>query len=332
MLKKIKKVVLPIIILIALVVAVIAYWRHNILFPSTDDAYVKAHVLSIAPQISGNTQTVLVTNHQFVSAGQMLFTIDDTATTIALQKAQANLDDTKQQIQADTMAVQSAKAIVAQRKAELIDATADAYRTTTLAKEQYESKSARDMAIKDLHVAQAAYHAAQAQLEQAQQTRGTIGKKNAKLRAAQTAVANAKLNLSYTKVVAPAAGYIANFDLRPGDTVTAYQPVFSLIESHTLWLEANFKETQLARIRVGDPATIELDMYPGKTFHGTVASISDGSGASFSLLPPENATGNWVKVTQRFPVKIMLRQQEQAFPLRLGASATVTVDTSHDKP
>ena len=119
--------------------------------------------------------------------------------------------------------------------------------------------------------------------------------------------------------------------LRPGATVQAGQPLFAIIEANRWWVDANFKETDLARIKVGQPATVRLDMYPDTTFDGTVESISAGSGASFSVLPPENASGNWVKVTQRFPVRIALTNPPADKPLRVGASAWVTIDTTQDK-
>lgn len=328
MLAKIGKTLLPLFILALLVAGGVEYWHYNRNYPSTDDAYVKAHVINIAPQVDGNVLDVKVQNHQYVEKGQLLFTIDNKAYQIELAKAQAQLDATKNQIAAADMAVDSARAIVQEKQAELADTRADTQRILALVHQNYESKSAGDLANKNLHVAQAALLAAQAQLKQAEQNRGELGENNSQLRAAQTAISAAQLNVGYTEVFAPTSGYIANFDLQAGDKVNAYQPIFAIIEDNSWWVDANFKETQLARISAGQNVKITMDMYPGKIFNGKVASISDGSGASFSLLPPENASGNWVKVTQRFPVKIILSSEDQKFPYRLDASATATVDTT----
>jgi membrane fusion protein (multidrug efflux system) len=152
---------------------------------------------------------------------------------------------------------------------------------------------------------------------------------NANLAAAQSALEQAELNLSFTHVTAPASGNLINFTLRVGNSLSAGNTgiLFSIIEDQVWWVDANYKETQLERIRPGQKAIITLDLYPNKKFNGKVMAISDGSGSAFSLLPPENATGNWIKVTQRFPVKIMIDDLDPQYPLRLGASATVSVKT-----
>ena len=185
-----------------------------------------------------------------------------------------------------------------------------------------------DEAIEQLSVAKASLAASKSQLAQSQQELGKTGSANANIRAATTALAQAKLNLSYTNITAPQSGYIANFNLRTGDSVTAYNPIFALVENRIFWISANFKETQLTNIKPGQSATIVIDMYPDHVFKGRVESIGRGSGSSFSLLPSEDATGNWVKVTQRFPVRISIIYDSANFPLRLGASCTVTVDAS----
>jgi membrane fusion protein (multidrug efflux system) len=129
-------------------------------------------------------------------------------------------------------------------------------------------------------------------------------------------------------VYAPANGRVSEIEIRPGTVVTKDIPLFALVENRGWWVEANFKETDLVRIRPGQPATIAMDMYPGKTFQGTVSQLSPASGIAFSLLPPENATGNWVKITQRFPVKVTIKAPPDDRPLRIGASSTVTIDTT----
>ena len=325
---KLLKTLVPLLILAGLITAGYFYWQHTRLYPSTDDAYVQADTINIAPRVTGKVVHVFVQDNEFVHQGQPLFDVDPTSYQIAVAQAQAQLDETIQQIKAASMAIESAQTIVTQRQAELADTLSDTQRVLIMAKKHYYSQAQQDLAIKNLRVAKAALATANSQLAEAIQTRGDPGPTNAQLRAAEAALAQTKLDLHNTHIVAPADGYIANFDLRTGAVATAYHPLFALIEDQRWWVQANFKETQLQRIAPGQQATIANDMYPHQIFRGMVHSISDGSGSSFSLLPPENASGNWVKVTQRFPVKVIITTRYAKYPLRLGASCTVTVNTT----
>ncbi len=325
---KIIKIFIPVVIIAILLVGGYFYWQHQKFYPSTDDAYVQAHIVNIAPRIDGKIEAVYVQDHQHVKQGQPLFDIDPTPYKIALAKAQAAFGTAVLQYKAGNMAIKSAEYQVAEDNAQLVDTQSETRRMLVLVKKHYASESQGDLAVKNLHVAEASLKAAKSELAEAIQKRGPDGPQNPHLREAAAAVAQAKLNLQYTHVVAPASGYIANLDLRIGDVVTTYQQLFALIEDKSWWAEANYKETQLQRIEPGQTASIEIDMYPGQIFKGKVVSISDGSGTSFSLLPPENASGNWVKVTQRFPVKVLITERKDQYPLRLGASCTVTINTT----
>ena len=148
----------------------------------------------------------------------------------------------------------------------------------------------------------------------------------AKVEQANTHIALAKLNLAYTKITAPTNGWITNLTLREGNVVATNQPLFALISDEEFWIDANFKETELLGIKPGQTAIIATDLYPGHSFNGIVESISGGTGAAFSLLPPQNATGNWVKVTQRIPVRVRILNNDTKFPLRIGISAKVTIN------
>lgn len=178
-----------------------------------------------------------------------------------------------------------------------------------------------------------AYRAAESDFEAAQDKALTVTTPTVQLRSAAAALTKSTHDRVKTHVIASSDGIVSNVSLRPGATVQAGTPLFAIIGSNEWWVNANFKETDLARIRLGQPATVRLDMYPTVKFDGVVDSISAGSGATFSVLPPENATGNWVKVTQRFPVRIRITNppHDPAAPLRVGASATVTVDTQESK-
>ncbi len=303
------------------------YWRTIILYPDTDDAYIKANVVQISPNLSGPITQVYVQDNQFVKKGTLLFTIDSRPYDIALAQAKANLDIVKKQIQGLKDAVVSAKAKVNQAQAQLALDKKNTLRTETLVKDGRAALATGDKMAAQLKVSQASLEAAISEYNRAVVNLGKPGKDNANLRQAIAQVRQAKLNLEYTHIKAPADGKVCQFQLRVGNTVHAGQPVFSLIEQNDYWVEANFKETQLERIKVGQPVTISLDMYPAVTFNGTVTSISGGTGSSFSILPQENATGNWVKVTQRIPVRVGLK--DIFLPLPIGASATVTIDTTH---
>ncbi len=324
---KVLKILILLLILAALSFAGYRYWRHQQLFPSTDDAYVQAHVVNISPRISGSVIKVAVQNHQPVKKGQLLFQLDPTPWQIAVNKAQANLDNTISGVKALQAAVLTNQAQLRARQAELVDNQHNARRILSLVRLKLYAPAQGDNATQQLNVAKANVKAAQSQLKEAQQKLGQPGEDNARIRAAKAALANAQLNLQYTDIKAPAKGFIANFSLRMGDEVSAYQDLFAIVEDHQWWVNANFKETQLARIKPGQKAKIVIDIYSDHPFTGVVQSISAGSGTSFSLLPPEDATGNWVKVTQRFPVKIIITNPNPLYPLRIGASSTVTVNT-----
>lgn len=311
----------------ALILGGYGYWVHQQNYPSTDDAYIEAHTLDIAPQINGKIKNVFVQNQEHVSAHQLLFTIDPKPFQIALQKAQADLENTTLSVEGAQNEVNAAKAGLAQRQAELIDAQKNYDRIMSLVKKGYYARSGADTITRKLTVAKQAVVAAQNNLAEARAKRGESGNDNAQIQAAKAAVAQAQLNLQYTNVYAPENGQLAQMTLQPGQTVTAYQSLFSLVEDANWWATANMKETNLSRVHPGQKALVEIDMYPGHLFHGTVKSISPGSGSSFALLPSENATGNWVKVTQRFPVRIEINTSTPQYPLRIGASCTVTIDT-----
>lgn len=202
------------------------------------------------------------------------------------------------------IAVNKADANVIAKQAALVLAQQNAARILHLVQIDQASKAAGDQAQSQLDSAKADVMASQAQLAQA------------------------KLDLEHTHVIAPNTGIVTQFILRPGNNVVADTTLFMIVIEKDFWVDANFKETQVARIKPGQPVKIILDMFPHHTFHGTVDAVSSASGSVFSIMPPENASGNWVKVTQRFPVKILIQDQDPNYPLRAGSTATVTIDTS----
>jgi membrane fusion protein (multidrug efflux system) len=323
------KWVLASILLLIAGVAGFWYWLYQRNYPSTQDAYARAHIVQIAAQVSGLVEQVYVDDQQAVKSGEALFDIDPRKFRIALEQARAQLDKTRQELLAAEAAVNAAQSLVQARRAQWEDAKQHADRVLALVAKGDLPDSEGDKVRAALSTARADLAAARADLEKAKRQRGKSGANNARLRAALADVAQAQLDLKHTHITAPAAGILGNLTLRAGTIVDKDKPLFALVETGTWWVEANYKETELARIHPRQPATIQVDMYSDHIFHGVVESISPASGTAFSLLPPENATGNWVKVTQRFPVKIRITDApDPDYPLRVGASSQVTVDTT----
>jgi membrane fusion protein, multidrug efflux system len=303
-------------------------------YEGTDDAYVQTASVAISSNVAGRVQEVGVRDNQAVRKGEVLFRLDDEPFRIAVEEAAAQLSSARLQ-------VESLKASYRQRQAELQSAR------ETLAFQQHEADRQQRLLVagisSQLQVDRAvhALDTARAQLAAAEQQVSAVvanlgGDANVApdhhpmVQHAQALLDRAKLNLSYTVIRAPSDGIVTRVEqLQAGTYISASAPVFALVVAGDIWIEANFKEDQLTHMRVGQPVDVRLDTYPGPIFAGTVASVSPGTGSQFSLLPPENATGNWVKVVQRLPVRIELRQLDPEFPLHGGLSATVKVDTGH---
>jgi membrane fusion protein, multidrug efflux system len=320
------KSVLLVGLLVAAALGLYQWWAQQEAFPSTDDATLQADILTIAPQVAGKVDKVAVVENAYVKAGDILFTLDQAALQAAVDTARAQLDLATLSTGAQTNEVAAAQANVTSATAALAQAEADLARDTKLAASGdlataglEKTQTARDQAA-------AAKAAAEAALAAARDQAG--GGKAPAIKAAQAALDQAQLVLSHATVTAPASGWVANLRLRPGQVASAGQPLFSIVEDGNWWVDADFKETDLSRIVPGQSVAIAIDMYPGQSLTGKVDSLGAGSGAVFSLLPPQNATGNWVKVTQRFPVRISLDPLPSGSPvqLRVGASVTATVD------
>jgi membrane fusion protein (multidrug efflux system) len=315
-------------IVVAISILSFIYWRYTVVYPATDDAYVGANIVEIASEINGQVSAIAVSNNQAVKKGDLLFSLDQTPYKIAVDQAAAQLQLAKQQVSAANDAIQVSISMVNQRSAELTRNQHNYDRVMALLAKGVYSKAQADEAIAQLKVSQAELKSAQEQLKQAQDNLGNSDQNNAQVKAAQAALDKAQYDLDHTQILAPANGTVTNLTLRKGNVISAGQPQFAFIENNEWWVDANFKETQLQRIQPGQTATITLDMYPQHKIKGIVESISRGSGSAFSLLPPENATGNWIKVTQRFPIRIKLQNvADDHFPLRVGSSSFVTVDT-----
>ncbi len=326
------KIVIAVAAVAALGAGAYAYIQHSERYPSTDDAYISADTVRVAAQVSGPVTKVYVVNQQHVHQGDPLFRIDPRPYQLSVDQARARLELAKQSVAENEAAVASAEAEVHNQQVLLANADAKRRRTRQLLTKHYSSQQAADDADAAYRSAQANLKLAKAKLAEAQQRLGTPGERNQAVKEAQAALDQAQWNLDHTHVDAACSGTIAEKSLHQGDSVQQGAPLFVLVCDNTYTVYANFKETEIGRIAPGQPVDVTVDMYPGRHFHGTVASLNPASGVAFSLLPPQNATGNWVKVTQRVPIKIQLNSNsaDPAPPLRVGTSAVVTVDTTNN--
>lgn len=318
-------------VILATVVGAFLYWRYSELYPSTENAYTGSNIVRVAPQVSGPVIHVYVETDERVKAGDPLFDIDPALYEAALRNARAQFDAAASSAGTAADALKAAAATLEEKRKALEDALSKYRGAKDAAKSGEPPAQALIDAEKAWQDALHAYNDAADAYSKEQDQALTVTTPTVQLRAAAAGLDKATHDLVRTHVTAPADGVLSNVTLRPGATVAAGTPLFAIIEGDPWWVDANFKETDLSRIKIGQQGTIRLDMYPGTLFEGLVESISAGSGATFSVLPAENATGNWVKVTQRFPVRLRFTNLPQDKPLRVGASATVTIDTTQGK-
>lgn len=305
------------------------YWQHAARFRSTDNAYMNADLVQVTSQVNGPVVAVHVREGQPVQAGQALFDIDPEPYQVALAQAKAKLAEAQQGARQSRTDVSANDAAVRQAQADLTNAKAAAQRTRSLVQQKFLAHQADDNAQARVQVAEAALAQAEAKLAGAKVHVARVGEATPAVLAARAAVAQAELDLKRTRVVAAREGWIVNLTLVPGTSVVAYRPLFALVARGSFWIDANFKETELPGIQPGQPAEVAIDMLPGQRYRGVVDVIGNGTGAAFSLLPAQNATGNWVKVTQRVPVRIRFTGEDANLPFRVGASAQVTVQTEN---
>ncbi|MBW1985670.1 MAG: HlyD family secretion protein [Deltaproteobacteria bacterium] len=331
---KTKKIVILVVILLLAVGGGVAYWWYSRIYVWTDNAYVSGHLAVISPRVSGRVAEVLVSDNWFVSQGQTLVRLDPTDFEVAVQQSQAALERIRDEVAQKYIAVAAAQAHIAKAQANFGKATTDQNRYQNLYQRRTISKETLDRTQTNYKVTRAELAAAKEEYRQALAAIGGSVKipkeEQPAVKEAQAKLQQARLNLQYTTITAPFEGYVTKKNVEPGNWVNPGQALMMLVplEYEEVWIEANYKETQLTHVHLGQPAEIEVDTYPGVTFRGRVDSIMAGTGAVFSLLPAENATGNWVKVVQRIPVKITLVPPiPKDRPLRIGMSVIATIDT-----
>ena len=284
----------------------VTFYRHHV---ETDDAQFEAHIAPVLPKVAGYVTEVAVHDNEKVAAGQVLVRIDDRDLRSRVDTARASLENAK-------AAVAVAQADAAARRTQSERAAADLARYARLRQKEEVSQQQYD----------AAKAAAEAEGSQAEAARKSIEAARAQVAQKKADLEYAELQLSYATIPAPAAGFVSRKNVEVGQYVQAGQPMLAIVSEVEPWVVANFKETQLKKMRVGQPVDIRVDAYPKVVFRGKVESFAAATGAKFALLPPDNATGNFTKVVQRVPVKIVLTEPpDAAHPLRPGMSVTAIV-------
>ncbi len=308
------------------------YYRYIESHVTTDDAYVDGTVALVSSRVAGTVSNVYVEDNWTVKEGQLLLTLDPRDFNVKVDQAQAQLERARQSVDELYAGVQAATAGVSLTTSQLKQAQIDFERAKSLKEQGIVSAQQYDQANTGLRIAVADEALAEHQLAQAEAALGSQKDDHSRyarplVKQAEAALEAATLDLGYTKITAPFAGVVTHKTAHVGNRVQVGEPLLAIVPLGKLYLTANFKETQLTDVRVGQKAEIVADIYPGYTYQGHVDSISMGTGAAFSLLPPENATGNWVKVVQRVPVKIVIEGPvAEDKPLRLGLSVEVTID------
>ncbi|CAN7672083.1 HlyD family efflux transporter periplasmic adaptor subunit [Trinickia sp. LjRoot230] len=321
---------------IAVVVAGAAYGAHYYTYgryhESTDDAYVSGNLVQLTPQVTGTVIAVNADDTQIVKAGEAVVTLDPADAKIALTNAEAALGQTVRRVSSLYVNNDFYAANVAQRKSELARVADDLRRREAVA-------NTGAVSAEDIAHARDAVNAAQAALDAARQqdeanhalTDRTTVDRHPDVQAAASKVRDAYLAYARNTLPAPVTGYIAKRSVQVGQRVSPGTPLMAIVPLDGVWVDANFKEVQLKHMRIGQPVTLTADVYGSSVvYHGRIEGFSAGTGGAFATLPAQNATGNWIKIVQRLPVRILLDQRElEAHPLRIGLSMQVDADT-HD--
>jgi membrane fusion protein (multidrug efflux system) len=325
---------LGVVVLLALIAFGLWYFFEGRWYESTDDAYVSGNVVQVTPQVPGTVVTIGADDGDLVHAGDVLVKLDASDTEVALAEARANLGSTVRRVRGLYSNVSGAQADVAALQVAVDKARADFNRRRDLAKsgaisaeELAHARDALTSAESSLITAKQRYQTSKVLVDD------TVVASHPDVQTAAAKLRAAYLNNLRTTIVAPVDGYVAKRTVQLGQRIAPGMPLMAVVPLHQVWLDANFKETQLTQMRIGQPVEIRADVYGGAvTYKGKVESLGVGTGSAFSLLPAQNATGNWIKIVQRVPVRIVFTDPKQldAHPLRIGLSTDVEVNL-HDQ-
>jgi len=303
--------------------------RQYYVYPRTDDAYVRANLVGIAPHVSGPIVNLPIVDNQRVSQGALLFEVDSRPYQHALDKLEAQLALTSLDVQAYEEAIRAAHAEQARREAAAAYARQYLERITPLLAKRYVTANDVDNARTRVDAEEAGVRNAASEVKRAERQLGQLGDVNARLKAAEAEVADAQLNVSYCSVRAPFDGYVTNLNIAVGQYANEGRQVLSLVDDRAWYVVANFRENFLPHIKPGMSADVFLLSYPGRRFRGRVQGVGWGlyqqNGATVDGLPAVEPTLNWVRLSQRFPVRVALEERDSAAPFRMGVTAVVTI-------
>ncbi len=310
-------------------------WAESLRYISTENAYVKSHVLAVSADVSGRVVEINAYDNQAIKKGDVLFLIDPHPFQLEVNAVLAQMEDVKLEIQAKKMAYRAGLQAVEEKREAVRYMDQEHNRATELTKRGVGTTARKDAARHDLEMARKALKTRQegnqtilAELGGNPKRPATQDPKYQKLLADY---GMAQLDLERATISAPANGTASNVKLRLGEYVRAGTPVFAIVETGDIWIEANLKETQLTHVVLGQMATVIADAYPDDTYEAVVESISPATGAEFALLPPQNASGNWVKVVQRIPVRLRIVVEDGRQPLRAGMTVSVSIDSERER-
>ena len=331
--KKKRAAVILIILLVIGAITGIRVYAMSKIDVATDDAFIDAHIYEISARVPGHVKDVRVHDNQPVKKGDVLVELDRADYLTAVDNAAAALDMARNETHGDVANVGSAEAAAALAKSRLELAEKNLARGEILFRKGIIARQDLDTLTTDKKVAASALKDARDARKKAEANAGFLvpGGRKAKIAQRAAMLMQAKLNLKYTTIVSHADGYVTKKSVEPGNNIQAGQPLMAVVELNNTWVTANYKESQLTYVRPGQPVEFTVDAYPNLKFRGTVNSIMAGTGAAFSLLPPENATGNYVKIVQRIPVKIIIDQtSDPNHLLRVGMSVVPTIHTGEN--
>jgi len=332
--RKTKRAVMLFLVPLLAVVGGVAVYLHGGRYVETDNAYVKADKTSITSEVSGRIVGVPVEENQLVKAGDLLLQMDPTSYEIAVEQDRAHMNDVKTTLTTLKAEYQSKLANIEVSKSQHEYLKKEEARQLNLLKKKYISQSQYDSARQNTLVVELEMNALRKGLKQVEESLG--GDVNApiethpKYRAAVAALDKAENDLRHVNIYAPADGVVTKV-VEKGQYISPGSLAMMMVSTSDVWIEANFTETELTHVRPGQDVEIKVDYAPGYTWKGSVESLSPATGAEFSVIPAQNATGNWVKIAQRLPIRIHIEPEDNAPQLRAGFSAVVTVDTNHQR-
>ena len=329
-----RTVLLVLVPLAAVLIGVYIYAESG-RYVTTENAYIKSNVIAISSDVSGRVEWVGVDDSRLVRKSQILFRLDQRPFAIALDRSEAELDMVRTQIKHLRTDYHEAVAQVAAEEERVNFLTRQHARQKQLKDRKLASEQAYDVAAHDLSLSERRVRVLRQRVRRALQSLDGNPdmevEKHAQFQRARAERDQAAIALADTTIEAPVDGFVSNMKLQPGEYVEEGQAIFIIIEHGKVWVEANLKETQLTHVLEGQSASITVDAYPGVLWPATVGAIAPATGAEFSVLPPQNATGNWVKVVQRIPVLLDVEQPPMGNPLRAGMTVTVSIDTERER-